>query len=554
MLIYYQIINFLTAGLILALGSLVLIQQPKRPEVRAFAGFVAVVAGWVLSFDLLCALTDMSSLILVGRMNYALAELAALFSLLFIYYFPKPSVKVPDWLKTILLSVSVALVTLTLTTDLINEFEEVRGIARVNHPGGLFWLLALFMAGAVLSGVALLSIKARRASGTERRDILWFTAAWGGGAVFAVAAGIFIPMLTSDQDLSRFGSLAAAYFSFLFFRGLRRSAITNTKIVTVEILVAAVVLLFVLNLMLSISVVQQATAAFSLIVSLTLGIMLLKNYKKSVRRHEQIERLAFDLQAANKQLRELSDAKSEFISIASHQLRTPVSVIKGYLSLMKEGAYGAIGGGVQDKIDQLYEMNERLIHLINNLLNITRIERDNLAYFCQEVDVVETISHAIKELTLEAKNKGLDLRFRRPEAEKIKVFADPDKLHEIVVNLIDNSLKYTQKGHVEVSVEPDHGKGAVILRVEDTGIGMNPKDLEHLFEKYFRPSQMNSIRESGMSMGLGLFICAKFLHSMGGDIWVDRTAPGEGTVFAVRLPTKPTGVCDGEADEPTGPS
>ena len=553
MSIYFQIIYFLTAGLTLALGLLVLLQQPKRPDVRAFAAFMAAVTGWVMSLDLFYVLIDSPGLILIGRLNYAFAELLALFALLFIYYFPKPSIKVPDWLKTILVSSAVALVTLTLTTDLIDEYEAVRGVARVTYLGDLFWLAALFLVAAIVASAALLVIKARRASGAERSEITRFAAAWGVGTVFAVATNVFIPLLTGDQEWFRLGPLAATYFCILFFHSLLRRGFMNVRIMTAEFLVTALVLLFVLEFALSISLVQEVVAAFSLFVGLTLGILLVANYKKSVRRHEQIEHLALDLQTANSQLRELSDAKSEFISIASHQLRTPVSVIKGYLSLMKDGAYGEIGGAVQDKIDQLYEMNERLIHLINNLLNITRIERDNLAYFCQEVDVVETASHAIKELALEARNKGLDLRFRRPAEEKIKVFADPDKLHEIVVNLVDNSLKYTQKGHVEVSLEPDHGDGSVILRVEDTGIGMNPKDLEHLFEKYFRPSQTNSIRESGMSMGLGLFICAKFLHSMGGDIWVERTAPGEGTVFAVRLPTKAVGVCDGPTDDPSKP-
>jgi len=106
---------------------------------------------------------------------------------------------------------------------------------------------------------------------------------------------------------------------------------------------------------------------------------------------------------------------------------------------------------------------------------------------------------------------------------------------------------------VEIAAKLGPGGNYVTVTVADTGIGMNAVDLKHLFEKYFRPVASNSVRQSGMSMGLGLFICAKFMRGMGGDIWVERTAPGEGSVIAIKLPLAASGVCVKPSAEPAKP-
>jgi signal transduction histidine kinase len=474
------------------------------------------------------------------------------FFLLFTYYFPNLTKELS--LRRALLYILPVILMLPFVPTRLNVLSiELKPWGTDFQPGPMYLVLLSYMVACFGWASRRLMVTYRKSQDAliKRQIVLIYI-----GVALMVSSGLvtnlILPVFFNFSQASVIGPAASALFVILASYAVVKHGVDHTKVIAAEFFTVVFVLLNFSRLFIASSDSDFIFQSVLFVISVIFGVLLIKSVVAEVHRHELLSVMTVELEKSNKHLSELSEAKSEFISIASHQLRTPVSVIKGYLSLMKDGAYGAVGGAVQDKIDQLYEMNERLIHLINNLLNVTRIERDNLAYFCQDVDAVEIIDHAVKELSLEAKNKGLDLRFRQSADGKVKVFADPDKLHEIIVNLIDNSLKYTQKGHVEVSLEPDRGEGFAVLRIEDTGIGMNPQDLEHLFEKFFRPAQTNSIRQSGMSMGLGLFICAKFLHGMGGDIWVDRTAPGEGTIFAVRLPTVASGVCNGADNDLSG--
>jgi signal transduction histidine kinase len=147
------------------------------------------------------------------------------------------------------------------------------------------------------------------------------------------------------------------------------------------------------------------------------------------------------------------------------------------------------------------------------------------------------------------KGKDLTLTFVEPKGEIPPVFVDPERVTEVLVNLIDNAIKYTHVGLVRVSVHAQGPDSPVVVRVTDTGIGIDVEDRQHIFQKFYRPHRPTEEHKAGLSLGLGLYICSKFLRSMGGDIWIENTAPGKGTTFAFSLPTKPGGVCAEMAEQ-----
>lgn len=238
-----------------------------------------------------------------------------------------------------------------------------------------------------------------------------------------------------------------------------------------------------------------------------------------------------ELQEANVHLKALDKAKSEFVSIASHQLRTPISAIKGYLSMLIEGDFGEISEDVKKVVNGLFESSSRLARLVNTFLNVSRIESGRLKLEIKPTQVNDLIKGVIGELGNEAEQKGLKLTYQENENLPMAM-ADSDKLREVILNLIDNSIKYTPKGSVDVSVVTDDEK--FTFQVKDTGIGIDPEEAKGLFRKFVRGSGVAQIHTGGS--GLGLFIAQRIIKEHGGMIWAESEGKEKGSAFKFEVP------------------
>jgi signal transduction histidine kinase len=249
---------------------------------------------------------------------------------------------------------------------------------------------------------------------------------------------------------------------------------------------------------------------------------------------EEVKVATADLRAANERLKQLDAAKSEFISIASHQLRTPLTIIKGYISMMLEGNFGRLTKRELEPLKKVYLSNERLIRLVENLLNISRIESGRLQFVFQSMQIEGLVSDVVTELSGNAKKKGIKLNLKMPRTPLPPVKADEEKLRQVVMNLIDNAIKYTDRGRVDVSVALVNGQ--VRVCVADTGMGIAPEDLPNLFKKFSRGSGTSLVHTEGT--GLGLFVARKMIEAHGGRIWAESKGEGQGAKFCFQLPVK----------------
>lgn len=257
-----------------------------------------------------------------------------------------------------------------------------------------------------------------------------------------------------------------------------------------------------------------------------------KNFNYKLK--EEVEKATRDLKQANEKLRRLDAAKSEFISIASHQLRTPLTVIKGYVSMVLEGSFGKISKQQHDALGKVYESSERLIQLIENLLNISRIESGRLQYSFQPVDFGKMVENVAEELESVAGKKGLRLIYKKPKEKIPEISLDEEKIRQAVMNLIDNSIKYTKKGSVTVSLKRE--KGRVVFCVQDTGMGISQEEMENLFKKFSRGSGTSLIHTEGT--GLGLYVAKQIVKGHGGEIWAESKGESKGSKFCFSLQIK----------------
>ncbi len=228
----------------------------------------------------------------------------------------------------------------------------------------------------------------------------------------------------------------------------------------------------------------------------------------------------------------ISRSKSEFISIAAHQLRTPLSAIKWALRLVIDGDIGPVSPSQLKLLKRGYDTNEKMIILVNDLLNVARIEDGRFGYEFKEDDIVETISSLVSSASILAKERNITLKFEKPKEEIQKFVFDSNRASLALQNLVDNAIKYTQPGGV-VTVRVNKKGKYVEVQVSDSGVGVPADQLNRLFSKFFRAR--NVLRMQTAGSGLGLFIVKNIVARHGGEIRVE-SKEGEGTTFYFTLP------------------
>lgn len=233
-----------------------------------------------------------------------------------------------------------------------------------------------------------------------------------------------------------------------------------------------------------------------------------------------------------KRAKELDRAKSEFISIAAHQLRTPLSAIKWTLKMMIDGDVGNVTNEQKEFLDRGYVTNERMISLVNDLLNVSRIEEGRFGYEFKTVSIDDIVDNLFKVARPLIAEKRINLVVNRSSGGLRMINADEEKLTLALENILNNSIKYTPpQGKITFSLEDKDGK--LVITVSDTGVGIPKDQLPKLFTKFFRGS--NAIRLQTDGSGLGLFITKNVIEKHQGTISV-QSEEERGTIVKITLP------------------
>ena len=230
----------------------------------------------------------------------------------------------------------------------------------------------------------------------------------------------------------------------------------------------------------------------------------------------------------------LDEHKSEFVAIASHQLRSPLTAIRGYASLIEEGSFGEVPEQIKEALNRISESAKFMALSIDDFLNVSRIESGNMKYEAKDFNLMEQTKHTVQDLRSDAIKRGLTLLFKTSVTGGGIVHADFGKTQQILHNLINNALKYTRQGSVTVLVRDDPANKLLSVEFVDTGIGMSPETLKDLFRKFARAKVAGSANIMGT--GLGLFVARSMARAMNGDVTAYSEGVGKGSCFVLTLP------------------
>lgn len=248
---------------------------------------------------------------------------------------------------------------------------------------------------------------------------------------------------------------------------------------------------------------------------------------------QKIQIATASLRSANDQLKQLDTAKDEFISLAGHQLRTPLTTVKGYVSMLSDGDFGNLTKDQKSSVDLALDGSNRMARLIDDLLNVSRMEAGKFFIDSKMVDLSKVVPEEIELLKTLADSKKVKIKYIAPKSSIPKIMLDDDKTRQVIMNITENAIQYSPSkgGLVEISLQKDKNK--VVFKVKDNGIGV-PKDQQaKLFTKMFRASNAKEIRPDGT--GLGLFLVKRVVEDQGGQV-IFESKPGHGSSFGFIMP------------------
>lgn len=249
-------------------------------------------------------------------------------------------------------------------------------------------------------------------------------------------------------------------------------------------------------------------------------------------------KLYSDLKEANEKLKALDKLKDDFVSVASHELRTPMTAIKSYLWMALSGKGGELSEKQKYYLDRSYSSTDRLIKLVNDMLNISRIESGRMTYDMQKVDMTALANDVITDVKPRADELGIKIEVR-VEGDGLSVeavLADADKIKEVLFNIVGNSLKFTPKDGT-ITINLSRKNTMIQCDVTDTGAGLGPEDLAKLFQKFgLLPGSYTINKTDQQGTGLGLFITKSIIEKHGGEITASSEGLGKGATFTFTLP------------------
>lgn len=428
--------------------------------------------------------------------------------------------KLPLIISSIL---SVAIILALFVNNLITEGKSYLIIL---HPPSVIFFLLLFIYGAF--GAAILFERSLKSLGIERLQAMYILVGFGLFLISTTVLNVFIPLTTRSGGHLWLGPIFALLLVGFFAFVITRYYLFEIRVILMKLFVGVMgmILLILPFLIPSFNLKILTTIIFLLFC--ILGHYLLKGVDEESKRREEAERLIGEWE-------KLTRAKDQFLLSLQHHLRTPLTPIKGYLERILEGTYGREENPViREKLIEMKKLADTLYSLMEGLLDVQELKMGKKTLSLEDCQIGNLIEGIIEESRPEAKQKGLYLKFEGIPLPMIKL--DKKRIREAIWNLVDNAIKYTNRGGVTIITKIKDEK--LKIAISDTGIGMEKEEIDYFLQGKLFERGGEAKKLYGPGRGIGLSLSIEFVKAHGGKIWAESEGWGKGTTFWIELPIK----------------
>ena len=511
--VHFDLVGVIIAVIgILVLAAAVFFRSKNSITSRSFFFFSVVTIFWGLSNYFLYKYSDPAQTLLALRFHIFLTIWHAYAFFQLAYVFPSEQKVLPLWHRYGLLPLAFFSSTLLLIPFVFKEVSKLIPVEEIANPEksqGII-LAAIVTFSFFAAGIFALFRRIGVSKGDERRQVMLMFTGMSLTAGLLLLFSFILPLGFKNFNFVPYGALFI--FPVIVFTAY---AIYIVELFHVKNIFAGLFTFFLctvslVELVLADTVEQLLLRVAVFLLTIIIGIQLVKN--------------TFEIELANEQ-------KSELMSFATHEIRTPITVMRGYATMLLDGDRGEINGQVKDLLQKIMIAGNDVTTLLSEYLDKSKIELGQLEYAPSRFDVKTTVNELLVIFRVHADQKNIKLTKSVPKSPKCEVYVDQSRFKEVLTNIIDNAIKYTPEGSISVSVTND--KGLVTVSIIDTGVGIEKEVMPSLFKEFSR-ADLQKVNILGS--GLGLYLAKKFTEAQRGKIWAESDGKNKGSRFYVQFP------------------
>ncbi len=533
-------ISVIFVGLFSIFIAIVVYSGDKKSKTNRYFALLAIfISLWIILTFFASTTSDLSLGAFLSRLAYGSVAILFIPFYFFSVHFLKEEEKYPS--LNLLVPIScLFLFFFSITTSLMvtemtfTKFGPVPILGKgKNVYFAIIFLLLSFIINRFLKNYFGLSKK-------EKLKVQYFLIGFFIWVSANLIFNIVLPVFQRTPQFWALGNYSAIFLlSFTAYAIVKRE-LFGIKVVLTSLLIGAIGIVLALQILIAPNTLWRIIDTIIFLLFCLFGYYLLRAVQQEEKRREEAEMLAIRemafRQKAEKlaaEFKRLDEAKTQFMLATQHHLRTPLTSIQGYLSMLLEGSYGKISDRAKPKIKNALVATQRLIRLANEFLDVAQFEVGKETMAKREVQIEEVFDEVVDELRQTAKEKKLYVKLERPEQSLPSIMVDREKIKEAIYNVVFNGIKYTERGGVIIKLEIANGKLQIVIT--DTGIGMEPEEIAGLFAKTFeRGEQAKKLYTTGR--GIGLYLAYQIIKAHGGRLWAESEGRGKGSTFYIELP------------------
>ena len=562
----YSILIFVSASVVASLATVIFLGSKKLSS-RLFAFTLMITVIWMVGVGLLKSSAGENLAELFVPLTYYLGGLIAAGFFYFCLTFPTDE-KPKRWIAPLIILIEVLFIPIYYNGLISYDAFYIGGIQNWSwHFGPLWFLFDIFFNGFFILGLTNLYRKYLSwPEGTDKTNLKFMFWSMVVALIPASIVNIILPRL-GYQELNWFGPVSSLAWVSIFSYSIFRYRQMDVKAIAAEVFVLVMSIVLLGNVFIG-ATLGAIGRSFIFLAFTLIGYFFIRSILKESEQKDKLKKLndqlndfnhnlqqkvdeqtkevkqAYEVEKkARIELEDLNKAKDQFVLATQHHLRTPLTIVRGYMeSLYKDVSSGKVDRMTLESIKKAGSATDRLNHLVNELLSVSQMEVGGSVLKKSPTDIREVVDSVTAELKDGSEKKGIQIYVELPEDKEGRTLdIDAGKIKEALWNVVDNAVKYNKdEGSVhivgdKVSHPIERQRKIFRLTVSDTGIGISPEELPKLFVMYF---ERGKIAEEGNTTGrgIGLVVARNIINAHGGRIWAESLGNGKGTKFTIELP------------------